>query len=157
MKTKDGFERAYNAQASVETASHLIVGPRVSQDANDKRDRLPELAVILCHALLDTLLVDSGSVGESAVTPLELATPSLTIPAAVQREPHDRTVAQLKKCSDPSAPPTQAPFDERLRHHAAITSVRVLYKLRQKTVEPVFGIIKEVLGFRVSPCSFWPN
>ena len=36
MKTKDGFQQAYNAQAGVETASRLIVGPRVSQAANDK-------------------------------------------------------------------------------------------------------------------------
>ena len=30
----------------------------------------------------------------------------------------------------------------------ATAAGRALYKLRQQTVEPVFGIIKEVLGFR---------
>jgi hypothetical protein len=33
-------------------------------------------------------------------------------------------------------------------HRTATTGGRALYKLRQQTVEPVFGIIKEVLGFR---------
>jgi len=37
---------------------------------------------------------------------------------------------------------------EHLRHRTATASGRALYSLRQQTVEPVFGIIKEVLGFR---------
>ena len=35
-----------------------------------------------------------------------------------------------------------------MHHRTARTTGRALYKLRQQTVEPVFGIIKEVLGFR---------
>ena len=35
-----------------------------------------------------------------------------------------------------------------MRHRTATAAGRALYKLRQQTVEPVFGIIKEVLGFR---------
>jgi hypothetical protein len=148
MKTKDGFQQAYNAQAGVETASRLIVGPRVSQAANDKRELVPDVAAVRCHVLPDTLLVDSGFVSAAAVTAVELATPGLTILAALQREPHGRTVAQLEKRSDPPAPPSAAPFAERLRHRTATTAGRALYKLRQQTVEPVFGIIKAVLGFR---------
>ncbi len=148
MKTKDGFQQAYNAQAGVETASRLIVGPRVSQAANDKRELLPDMAAVRCHVLPDTLLVDSGFVSAAAVTAVELATPGLTILAALQREPHGRTVAQLEKRTDPPAPPPEAPFAERMRHRTATIAGRALYQLRQQTVEPVFGIIKEVLGFR---------
>jgi hypothetical protein len=148
MKTKDGFQQAYNAQAGVETASRLIVGPRVSQAANDKRELLPDAAAVLGHITPDTLLVDSGFVSAAAVTAVELATPGLTILAALQREPHGRTVAQLEKRTDPPAPPPDAPFAERLRHRTATAAGRALYKLRQQTVEPVFGIIKAVLGFR---------
>jgi len=148
MKTTDGFQQAYNAQAGVETASRLIVGPRVSQAANDKRELLPDMAAVRCHVLPDTLLVDSGFVSEAAVTAVELATPGLTILAALQREPHGRTVAQLEKRTDPPAPPPEAPFAERMRHRTATIAGRALYQLRQQTVEPVFGIIKAVLGFR---------
>ena len=35
-----------------------------------------------------------------------------------------------------------------MRHRLRTTEGRTLYKLRQQTVEPVFGIIKSVLGFR---------
>lgn len=148
MKTKDGFQQSYNAQAGVETASRLIVGPRVSQAANDKRELIPNVAAVRCHLSPDTLLVDSGFVSEAAVTAVERATPGLTILAALQREPHGRTVAQLEKRPDPPAPPPAAPFAERMRHRTATVAGRALYKLRQQTVEPVFGIIKAVLGFR---------
>jgi transposase len=148
MKTKDGFQQAYNAQAGVETGSRLIVGPRVSQAPNDKRELLPNAAAVRGHVLAGTLLVDSGFVSEAAVTAVERATPGLTILAAVQREPHGRTVAQLEKRIDPPAPPPEAPFVERMRHRTATAAGRALYKLRQQTVAPAFGIIKEVLGFR---------
>ena len=35
-----------------------------------------------------------------------------------------------------------------MRLRTATVAGRALYKLRQQTVEPAFGIIKEVLGFR---------
>jgi len=148
MKTKDGFQQAYNAQAGVETASRLIVGPRVSQTPNDKRELVPTVTAVLGHVTPDTVLVDSGFASEAAVTAVELATPGLTILAALAREPHGRTVAQLEKRPDPPAPPPQAPFAERMSHRTATAAGRALYKLRQQTIEPVFGIIKEALGFR---------
>ena len=103
---------------------------------------------MLGHVIPDTLLIDSGFVSEAAVTAVERATPGLTILAAMQREPHGRTVSQLEKRTDPPAPPPEASFAERMRHRTATAVGRALYKLRQQTVEPVFGIIKEVLGFR---------
>jgi len=39
-------------------------------------------------------------------------------------------------------------MSEVMRHRLASTSGKQKYKLRQQTVEPVFGIIKSVLGFR---------
>ena len=62
--------------------------------------------------------------------------------AALHREPHGRTVAQLEQRADPPAPHAAAPFAERMRHRTATAAGRALYKLRQQTVEPVFGIIK---------------
>jgi hypothetical protein len=100
MKTRAGFQQAYNAQAGVETAPRLIVGPRVSQAANDRRELLPNVATVPCYVLSDTLWVDRGFVSEAAVTARELATPGLTIHAALQPEPHDRSVAHREKRSD---------------------------------------------------------
>ena len=53
-----------------------------------------------------------------------------------------------EKKPDPAAPPANAPVDEKRRHRLRTMAGRVLYALRKQTVEPVFGIIKEVMGFR---------
>ena len=152
MKTKDGFPPCYHAQAGVETDALLIVGPRVSQAANDKKELLLNLTAVQRHVAPATVLIDSGFVSAAAVTAAE-RNPSgqptgLTVLAALQREPHGRTVAQLEQRTAPPAPSPDAPFAERMRHRTATAAGRALYKLRQQTVEPVFGIIKEVLGFR---------
>ncbi|MDB6155460.1 MAG: transposase, partial [Chthoniobacteraceae bacterium] len=49
---------------------------------------------------------------------------------------------------DPAPPTADAPFAERMIYRVATKAGRQRYKLRQQTVEPVFGIIKEALGFR---------
>ena len=68
--------------------------------------------------------------------------------AAIKRDKHGRTVKDLEKKDDPEPPPPNAPFAERMTHRVATKAGRTRYKQRQQTVEPVFGIIKEALGFR---------
>ncbi len=53
-----------------------------------------------------------------------------------------------KKKPEPEPPGADAGVIEVMRHRLQTTAGRNLYKLRQQTVEPVFGIIKSVLGFR---------
>ena len=71
-----------------------------------------------------------------------------TVLAAVGRKGHGRTVADLEKQADPPAPPLAAAFTERMAHRTATAAGRARYKLRQQTVAPVFGIIKQAIGFR---------
>ena len=61
---------------------------------------------------------------------------------------HGRSVAQLEKKKDPPPPAADASLIEQMAHRAATHNGRARYKLRQQTVEPVFGIIKQALGFR---------
>jgi len=152
MQTKDGFQQAYNAQAAVETDSRLIVGPRVTNACNDKNQLEPNLAAARAHVQPATALIDSGFVSEAAIKAVESdsqGNPSgVRILAAMQRERHGRTVAQLEQHAEPCAPAPDAPFAEQMRHRTATAAGRALYKLRQQTVEPVFGIIKAAMGFR---------
>lgn len=153
MKTSGGFEQSYNAQAVVEVDSRLIVGQRVDHAPNDKEQLVPTFAAIASEAgPVAQVLIDSGFVSEEAVRQLEEdAHGQLTgvvVLAAMSRERHGRSVAQLEKKDDPPAPATEASFAERMAHRVATRSGRALYKLRQQTVEPVFGIIKQTLGFR---------
>ena len=150
---KGRFEQAYNAQAAVEVDSRLIVGQHVTQDTNDKHQLVPTAAAIAPVVVsVKEVLVDTGYVSEKAIAQLETGADGkptgLTVLAAVKREPHGRTVAQLEARPDPSPPSEDAPFLARLAHRTATGAGRARYKLRQQTVEPVFGVIKACIGFR---------
>ena len=155
MKAGSGehFEQAYNAQAAVEVNSRLIVGQRVCAAPNDKQQLVPTVqAIVPAVGPVTAVLIDSGFVSEAAVQAVELDAAGqptgLTVVAALQREAHGRTVAQLERRDDPPPPAPEASFAERMIHRTATAAGRIRYKLRQQTVEPTFGIIKEVLGFR---------
>jgi Transposase DDE domain len=154
MKTQGmHFEQAYNAQAAVEVDSRLIVGQRLSAVPNDQRQLVATVrAIEPAVGAVKEVLVDSGFVSEAAVTELEVGEAGqrtgLTVLAPIRREAHGRSVAQLERRLDPPAPATGALFAERMLYRTATAAGRLRYKLRQQTIEPTFGIIKEVLGFR---------
>jgi len=54
----------------------------------------------------------------------------------------------LEKKEEPAAPAPEAGPSEGMKHRLKTAAGRAKYKLRQQTVEPVFGIIKSVMGFR---------
>ena len=68
--------------------------------------------------------------------------------AAMGRERHGRRVGDLEKKADPPAPDPAAPWAEHMAHRVATKAGRARYKLRQQTVEPIFGILKAAVGFR---------
>lgn len=155
MKAGNGnhFEQSYNAQAAVEVESRLIVGPRVSQAPNDKQELVPTLAAIPTEAGgVAAVLVDSGFYSAAAVQQIERTADGLatgtTVYAAVEKTGHHRSVADLEQRPEPEPPGANASPREVMQHRLKTTAGRALYKLRQQTVEPVFGIIKSVLGFR---------
>jgi len=155
MKAGNGqhFEQAYNAQAAVEIESRLIVGAPVVNAPNDKEQLAPTFTAIEPAAgPVAEVLIDSGFVSEKAVRQIEFhpdgSPTGVKVLAAVKRDPHGRSVAQLEKRDDPPAPPPDAPFIQQLAHRVATQAGRQRYRQRQQTVEPVFGIIKEALGFR---------
>jgi transposase len=155
MKAGNGqhFEQAYNAQAAVEIESRLIVGAPVVNAPNDKEQLAPTFAAIVAEAgPVAEALIDSGFVSEKAVRQIEATAEGqptgVRVLAAVKRDPHGRTVAQLEKRDDPPAPPAEAPFLEQMAHRVATQAGRLRYKQRQQTVEPVLGIIKQAMGFR---------
>lgn len=151
MKAGNGnhFEQSYNAQAVVEVQSRLIVGQRVSQAANDKQELVPTLAAIpSAVGPVAAALVDSGFFSEAAVSQIESAAEGLVVYAAVEKRSHHRSVTDLEQRPEPELPNAHASMKEVMSHRLKTKAGRTLYKLRQQTVEPVFGIIKSVLGFR---------
>lgn len=153
MKSGKGFEQCYNAQAAVDAATMLIVGQHVTDQANDKQQLAPTLAAVSpAVGAVGKVLVDSGYYSEAAVTRIEETRPGdkpgPTVYAAIKRQRHGRSIAQLEERSDPPAPPPDAPVAERMAHRLETKEGREIYSQRKQTVEPVFGIIKEALGFR---------
>jgi transposase len=151
MKAGNGqhFEQSYNAQAAVEVESRLIVGERVSQAPNDKQELVPTLRAIPAVAgTVAVALVDSGFFSEKAVQQVEQGEAGTRVYSAVEKTGHHRSVADLETKPDPESPAAEASGTEVMRHRLRTTAGKALYKLRQQTVEPVFGIIKAVLGFR---------
>lgn len=155
MKAGNGqhFEQSYNAQAAVEVESRLIVGQRVSQSPNDKQELVPTLAAIPSETgTINAVLVDNGFFSEKAVQQIEKNKAGVLtgtmVYAAVEKTSHHRSVADLETKPEPVLPPADATITEVMRHRLKTSAGKALYKLRQQTVEPVFGIIKEALGFR---------
>jgi transposase len=152
MKTADGFQQSYNAQAAVEIGSRLIVSQAVSDAPNDKEQLLPTLgAVSPVVESVGAVLIDSGFYSEAAVAAAGQGREGASAPrisAATGRERHGRSVAQLEPRADPPAPGADASAQQLMAHRLATREGRQLYAQRKQTIEPVFGIIKAVIGFR---------
>ncbi len=124
--------------------SQLILGARVSQCASDRNELVADIEAIPAElGRPETALADNGYAnGEEVESLAERGIEALVATGAQgRRRRHDFRPAQ--------APPKE-PEAEWLRAMAAkldSAQGRALYKLRQQTVEPVFGIIKAVLGF----------
>lgn len=146
--SRGGFEQSYNAQAAVDTQTMLVVAPYVSQAPNDKRevtpilDKVQALAPVLGQ--VKTLLADTGYFSAANVDACEAQ--GIEPMLAMQRESHH--VAVLERfAADAPAPQTDDPV-LKMAHRLATKKGRALYGLRKQTVEPVFGIIKRVMGWR---------
>lgn len=143
-----GFEQAYNAQAAVDTESLLIVVPAVTQAANDKEQVLPMLAQL--SALPDSLgqaerlLADTGFYSAKNVQACQAQGIDPFI--AVKRDAHHP--APQERFTEPAALPAGSTPAQAMARKLKTKAGRALYALRKQTVEPVFGIIKSVLGFR---------
>lgn len=154
MKAGSGghFEQAYNAQAAVDE-NMLIVGAQLSPAPNDKEQLIETWAAVPSEIKpqIHAILVDSGFYSEAAVRALEQpadrTASAVTVYAAVERSTHHHSVEDLEQ-KEPAALAPEATPKERMAHRLKTKVGRALYKLRKQTVEPVFGIIKEAMGFR---------
>jgi transposase len=143
-----GFEQCYNAQAVVAEGSLLVVATNVVQAPNDKQQIEPMLAKI--NALpenlgkADVMLGDNGYFSAANVTACLAA--GLEPLLAMGRDSHHQSLSE-RFADTPPAPENPTPV-EAMAHRLRTPEGKKLYALRKHTPEPVFGIIKSVLGFR---------
>ena len=150
MKTGDGFQQCYNVQAAVDADTMLILGGYVSDAPNDKEQLKPIVdAISPAVGDLSNILADTGYYSAQAVMDVEKQGEGPTVYAAQKRHHHGRTVADLEAKIDPLPPHSPgASISEIMSYRLETAAGKALYKLRKETVEPFFGIVKEVLGFR---------
>ena len=94
--------------------------------------------------VVQTLIADNGFFSQANVNACHEA--KIEPLLALKRESHHTPVLE-PFAADLSPPQTSDPV-EQMAHRLSTQDGRALYKLRKQTVEPVFGIIKRVMGWR---------
>ena len=141
------YRQAYNAQAAVDAGGNqLIVSARIGQCASDRNELVADIAAI--PAVLgrpETVLADNGYANGAEVAALEASGIEVLVSTAAEgrRRTHDFRPAK----APPAVKQPKADWLKAMAEKLASEEGRALYKLRRQTVEPVFGVIKAVLGF----------
>lgn len=143
-----GFVQGYNAQATVDMDSMLLIGQHITQHTNDKQevesalaelDKLPEELGEVKRAAFD-----NGYFSESNVK--LLVGKNIQPFIASGREQHNQILEE--RFAEPPEIPKDATPVTAMRHRMKTEVGKKFYAKRKSTIEPVFGIIKEVMGFR---------
>jgi len=143
-----GFEQCYNAQAGVDADTMLVVATTLTQAPNDKQQIEPMLSVLQEQASklgkVQTLIADTGYCSENNIKACEHA--NITPLLAVARQDHHPNWRE--RFTEPAPLAANAPPIQAMTHRLNTIAGKAAYALRKQTVEPVFGIIKSVMGFR---------
>jgi transposase len=144
MKGSDGFVQGYNCQIAVEENFQLIVGQAVTQQANDKKQLEPMLEAIEEQAGQKPreVLADSGYGSEENFKYLRRR--HIDGYVATDRQKHGEQRLVCKR----GPLPKRANAVERMKRKLQTQVGRRIYAMRKAIVEPVFGQIKQVRGFR---------
>ena len=142
MKSKQGFEQCYNAQAVVEEGSQLIVAQQVGQNAADNGSLIEMVDQVEQNtgSKPECLLADAGYRGEANFLALE----QRKIEAIVALRRESKAVGEEKKKNNTVAEAASERMAKRLEEQRG----KQQYARRKGMVEPAFGWVKEVLGFR---------
>lgn len=142
------FRQAYNAQAVVDAdGSQLVLTTHVAQTPSDG-PVFQETITQLCQELgkPKTVLGDAGYANGGAVGHLESL--GIEVLVAVSR-PRNERAYDFRPPKEVAKPPSEpkAPWRIKMREKFETQDAKAKYKYRKQTVEPVFGIIKNILGF----------
>jgi len=144
--TNQGFDQDYNAQVAVDQESLLIVGESLSNHPSDQAEVEPTLDAIPPEVgTPDAAALDTGyfSAANVAICERRQIDPYI----ATGRDPHHPSWWQ-RFADPPAPPPDDASPRVKMAYKLKTVIGQAIYRARKSTVEPVIGIIKEVLGFR---------
>ena len=138
------FEQSYNAQIAVDGEAQIIVAATLTQEVNDKQQLVPMLTAVKDNLgqLPVKATADAGYFSTSAVTNEALSSVDLY----VTPDSGKKTEAETELLSTTTA--ADQPVIDEMREKLKTEAGRAVYKQRKLIVEPVFGQVKEVRGFR---------
>jgi transposase len=131
--------QGYNAQAAVDASSQIIVAADVTIQSNDKNQLEPMLAEVKenCNAVPKELSADAGYYSEENVAHAQEKDIKTFIPPGNTRH------ADVKPLSPRGRIPKHLSIKEKMERLLQTKKGK-----RKETVEPVFGQIESVRGFR---------
>ena len=145
--TNAGFDQDYNAQVGVAEGSLFIVGQRLSNHPTDHGELLPTAdSIPTALGVPTTGVADTGFFSEANVAGLEVR--GIDPHIATGRTGHGRDWQTHFAPAEPPPLPAGATVREKMAHKLRTVAGHAIYRRRKCSVEPVIGIIKEVLGFR---------
>ena len=145
--TNTGFEQDYNAQVAVDQGSLFIVGYALSNHPNDSQEAEPTLEAIPSSAIgtPQAAALDAGYFGPATSTACTKR--GIDPYIATGRDPHHPS--WLQRFAELPEPPSEgASTKVKMAYKLKTALGKAIYGARKCTVEPVIGIIKEILGFR---------
>jgi len=151
---RSSYEQAYNAQAVVDAeGTMLVLGVRVSDEGPDAGqlaldiDAVPkELGPVV------TVLADTGYANGATVQKLQGQGLEVLVALGRQTENghkrYDFRPVPTERATKTPAQKWKKPWAVAMKKALESERGRDLYRLRKQSVEPVFGIVKQALGFR---------
>ena len=144
--TDSGYDQHYNAQVAVTQNSMFIVATSLSNHPNDKQEAEPTLEAFPAElGQPNGVAMDNGYFSASNIEATEER--GIEPYIATGREAHYKHVEDLLG-NLPVEPSADASPKEKMAYKLAAEIGKEIYRLRKCTVEPVIGIIKEIMGFR---------
>jgi transposase len=148
---RSGYEQCYNAQAVVDAdGAQLVLGARITQCASDSNELDKDVrAVPESVGKVERVLADSGYVNEKQVEDLESDDIDVYMATGAESKRCRRKYDyRPEKAAKGEARAVKAQWLKRMKAKLETETGRALYARRKQTVEPVFGIIKQCIGFR---------
>lgn len=145
-----GYTQSINAQASVDAdGSYLIVGQHISQSSSDGNELLANY-----HSIPEQIgkpsiqIADAGYVNIAAIKELTNTTACEPYVSVHREDAHHERRYDYRPSESKSPKAVTDPTLVAMKEKLETEEGKLIYKLRAKTVETVFGIIKSAIGFR---------
>jgi transposase len=144
--TDQGFDQHYNVQVAVTQGDLLVVGESLSNHPNDQAEAKPTMdSIPTALGSPKAGALDNGYFSQTNIEAFDSR--GIEPYIATGGDSHNQSW-QERFAAEPTPPPADASPKVKMAYKLKTEVGKAIYAARKSTVEPVIGVIKEVLGFR---------